>query len=119
MIDDKIPITCTLSAGDYKARMAWIADLNTRALTSHRTEGLTLHLRYRADAVGAVRELVRRETECRAILAFDLQQSGAFLELAVIAPPEAEIAAETLFNDFVSGVRSGCASACARRTHDH
>ncbi len=37
MTDDKIPIACTLSAGDYKARLGWIADLNARALVSHRT----------------------------------------------------------------------------------
>lgn len=108
MTNDKIPIACTLSTGDFKARMAWIAELNARALASHRTEGLALHLRYRADAVSDVQELVRRETECCAFLTFDLQRSGDFVELAVIAPPEAEIAAATLFNDFVSG----CASAC-------
>jgi hypothetical protein len=113
MTDDKIPIACTLGAGDYKARLAWIADLNARALVSHRTEGLALRLRYRADAVSDVHELVRRETECCAFLTFDLQRSGDFLELAVIAPPEAEIAAETLSNDFVGVAPSGCAPTCA------
>jgi hypothetical protein len=113
MTDDKIPIACTLDAGDYQARMAWIADLNARALASHRVDGLTLRLRYRADAQSDVLELARRETECCAFLTFDLQRSGDFVELAVTAPPEAEIAAGTLFNDFISGARSGCASACA------
>lgn len=113
MASNKNPIACTLSAGDYKARTAWIADLNARALGSHRIEGLTLRLRYRADAVSDVQELMRREAACCAFLTFDLRHAGDVVELAVVAPPEAEAAAETLFNDFINGARGGCASACA------
>lgn len=113
MTDNEIPIACTLSAGDFEKPTTWIADLNARALASHRTEGLTLHLRYRADATSDVQELVRRETECCAFLTFDLRRSADFIELAVAAPPEVEIGAGTLFNDFISGTASGCASACA------
>jgi len=106
------PIACTLGAGDFKARMAWLADLNARALTDHRRDGLTLHLTYRAEAREEVEDLIRQERECCGFLEFQVRQDGAFVELAITAPAEAEIAAETLFNSFGSNGRIGCAPAC-------
>jgi len=106
------PIACTLGAGDFRARLAWLADLNARALTDHRRDGLTLHLRYRAEARDEVEDLVRQERECCGFLEFQVQPDGAFVDLAIIAPAEAEIAAEALFNDFISNRRQGCARAC-------
>lgn len=106
------PIACTLGAGDFKARIAWLADLNTRALTDHRREGLTLHLRYRAEARAEVEDLVRQERECCGFLDFQVRAEGAFVDLSITAPAEAEVAAETLFNGFISGRTAGCAPAC-------
>ena len=113
MTGQGVDIACTLGAGDYKARMAWLADLNGRALTAHQLDGLTLRLQYRPDALEDVQELVRRETACCGFLTFDLQSSPRAVELAITAPPQAEVAAKSLFNDFISGAVSGCASSCA------
>lgn len=106
------PIACTLGAGDLKARMAWLADLNARALTAHRRDGLTLHLTYRTEARDEVEDLVRQERECCGFLDFQVRQEGASVDLAITAPAEAEIAAETLFNDFISNRRADCSPAC-------
>ena len=106
------PMACSHGASDFKARMAWLADLNTRALTEHRRDGLTLHLRCRAEAQDEVEDLVRQERECCSFLDFEIRQQGGFVDLAITAPAEAEIAAETLFSDFISNRRTGCAPAC-------
>lgn len=106
------PIACTLGAGDFKARIAWLADLNARALAEHRRDGLTLHLRYRAEALGEVEDLVRQERDCCGFLDFQVRPDGAFVDLAITAPAEADLAAETLFNDFISGRAAGCSPAC-------
>lgn len=106
------PIACTLGAGDFKARMAWLADLNARALAEYRRDGLTLHLKYRAEARDEVEDLVRKERECCGFLEFQVRQEGGFVDLAVTAPAGAEIAAQTLFNDFISNRATGCAPAC-------
>lgn len=107
------PIACTLGAGDFKARKAWLADLNARALTDHRRDGLTLHLTYRAEARDEVEDLVRQERECCGFLEFQVQHDGSFVEVAITAPAEAETAADTLFNDFLSNRRAGRACGCA------
>lgn len=112
MTNTDVPIACTLGAGDFKARMAWLADLNARALIDHRRDGLTLHLRYRAEAHDEVEDLVRQERECCGFLEFQVRQDGAFVELAITSPVEAEIAAETLFSDFVNNRPADCAPAC-------
>jgi hypothetical protein len=113
MTANDVPIACTLGAGDYRARIAWIAELNTRALTSHRREGLVLHLQYRTEALAEVQDLVRRESACCSFLDFDLQNTGSMLDLTVTAPPEAEGAAETLFDAFIGRHGAASASPCA------
>jgi hypothetical protein len=113
MTANDVPIACSLGAGDYQARIAWIAELNTRALTSHRREGLVLHLEYRTEALAEVQELVRRESACCGFLRFDLHPAGRVLNLTVTAPPEAEGAAETLFDAFIGRDGEASASSCA------
>lgn len=107
------PIACTLGAGDYQARLAWLAELNARALTCHWREGLVLHLQYRADALPEVQELVRRESACCGFLQFDLKRAGSVPDLTVTAPPEAAGAADTLFAAFISSGGAACAPSCA------
>lgn len=106
------PIACTLGAGDFKARIAWLADLSARALTGHRRDGLVLHLQYLGDAHEEVEDLVRQERDCCGFLDFQVRQDGAFVNLAITAPAEAAVAAETLFNDFVANAPEGRAPAC-------
>jgi len=53
-----IPIACTLSASDYRRRLAEIAALSRDALRHVQRRGLTLDLRYAPEAVARVRQLV-------------------------------------------------------------
>jgi len=68
------PIACTLTPGDFRDRIGWIADLNRTALLSYRRHGLALELTYRIEALDRVRDLVRREQECCSFLRFVVRE---------------------------------------------
>jgi hypothetical protein len=72
----EIPIACTLSATDYRARLAEIAALSRDALRHVERRGLTLDLRYAPEAAARVRQLVEQERTCCAFLQFDLHESA-------------------------------------------
>jgi hypothetical protein len=101
------PIACTLDAGDFKQRLASIAELNRDALRSHERDGLVMHLRYDAKFADRVNEMVRRETQCCAFLRFDTRQEGDEVLLTITSPEEARVASETLFEQFASRGQSG------------
>ena len=86
MITDLVegpPIACTLGAGDFKARLAWIAALNAASLRAERQDGLRLELTYAPEARGQVLDLIRREQECCAFLSFALDEDPSGLRLTV------------------------------------
>ena len=85
-----IPIACTLSATDYRARMAEIATLSCEALRHAERRGLTLDLRYEPEAAARVRRLVEQERACCAFLRFELHEDAEEVRLLVTAPPGAE-----------------------------
>ncbi len=95
------PICCSLEAGEYRARVAWIAALNRDALVSEVREGQRLELIYAPEAAEWVAEMVRREKACCPFLTFDLWSDKRQARLVITAPPEAEDA-ETLFTVFRS-----------------
>ena len=99
-IDTAPPIACTLDIGSFKARLAWIGDLNARALTTSRRSDLALTLEYRREALDDVRKLVRGEQACCAFLDFRLDERGDKLTLTVTAPEAARDAADMLFEQF-------------------
>jgi len=107
----KTPIACTLTAGDYKERLGQIAELARDALRSHSRDGLVLTLRYDATAAARVRDMVRRERDCCAFLAFTCCGQGNEIVVTISAPEEAKIAAETLFEQFVTPAPRGSANA--------
>jgi hypothetical protein len=119
-ISEAAPIACTLDVGDFKERLAWIADLNRRALVGSRRNGLRLELTYAPHALEDVRELVRHEQQCCAFLDFDLRADSDAIRLVVTAPEAAREAAELVFEPFQSkdAVTStgscGCSSGCAQ-----
>jgi hypothetical protein len=86
---DEIPIACTLSAADYRARLAEIAALARDALRHVERRSLTLDLRYAPEAAARVRQLVEQERACCAFLQFDLRESAHEVRLLVTAPPAA------------------------------
>jgi hypothetical protein len=91
------PIACTLGAGDFKKRMAWIAELNEAALVEDRRQDLTLELIYRAEARTQVLRMVRGEQECCGFLTFDVRQEPDFVRVTITAPETARDDAETVF----------------------
>jgi hypothetical protein len=106
------PIACMLDAGDFKNRIAWIADLNRRALVGSRRDDLRLELTYAPHAIQDVRELVRREQHCCAFLDFDLRQDDDAIRLVVTAPETAREAAEFVFEPFRSKSDAVSAASC-------
>lgn len=106
------PIACTLAAGDFKARIAWIADLNAASLLSHRRDDLTLELTYQPQARDQVRQMVAQEQACCGFLAFDLREADDAIRLTIVAPEAAREAAETVFEPFQAksnSANAGCA----------
>ncbi|CCV06246.1 conserved hypothetical protein [Mesorhizobium metallidurans STM 2683] len=119
-ISEAAPIACTLDAGDFKERLAWIADLNRRALLGARRDDLRLELTYAPYALKDVHELMCREQQCCAFLDFDLRVEGNAVRLVVTAPEAAREAAALVFEPFqskdavASAASCGCNSGCAQ-----
>lgn len=116
---ESVPIACMLEAGDFKERLAWIADLNRRVLLGSRRDDLRLELTYTPHALEDVRELMRREQQCCAFLDFDLRIEDGAVQLVVTAPEAAREAAELVFEPFqskevTSAASGGCSSSCAQ-----
>ncbi len=105
------PIACTLSASDYRRRLSQIADLARDALRSHERNGLVLTLRYDATAAERVREVVRRERNCCGFLTFDCREDVNEVVVTISAPPEAQVAAEAMFEQFVMPDTGGATKA--------
>jgi hypothetical protein len=99
------PVACTLGPGDSKERLAWIAALARDGLLSIRRDDLLLELRYAPKVADRVREMVGREQACCAFLNFELSEIDGSVLLMIAAPERARHAADTLFEQFVAGVR--------------
>jgi hypothetical protein len=96
------PIACTLGAGDFKSRLAWIAKLNHASLRDHRQRDLRLELVYVPEARELVHEMVRREQACCAFLSFEVVEEQDTVRVVVSAPEAAREAADALFEPFGS-----------------
>lgn len=94
------PIACTLTPGDYKARVLRIRDLAIRSLLTARREPLRLHLTYAPEAAQEVRGLVREEQACCAFLQFAVRDDAQGVHVTITAPEEASGAANDLFAHF-------------------
>lgn len=111
-LSEPAPVACTLGAGDFKARLAWIADLNRRALRSQHRDDLRLELTYAAEALDEVLEMVRGEQECCAFLTFEVSEEGGSVRVVIHAPERAREAAETVFEPFLSRTPAGAGCGC-------
>jgi hypothetical protein len=96
------PIACTLGAGDFRTRLAWIAELNDLSLRDHHQDDLRLELVYAPEAREQVRDMVRREQACCAFLSFQVVEEPGDLRVVISAPEAAREAARTLFEPFRS-----------------
>jgi hypothetical protein len=106
------PIACTLGAGDYRARMAWIETLNRTSLRRHERDDLTLRLFYDSAARTDVEALVEQEQACCAFLEFQLSEAEGVVALVVSAPERARDAAEAIFAEFMTSAATGPAPTC-------
>jgi hypothetical protein len=95
-------VACTLSRKDLRDRRAWIAGLAHDGLLSHQRGDLALHLWYKPDTVGRVREMVRLEGACCAFLTFEFQEQPDAMMLTIKAPEAAREIADTLFDRFIA-----------------
>jgi len=96
------PIACTLGSGDYKERLAWIADLARDGLLGSRRDDLRLELRYARNVADRIREMVEKEQVCCAFLDFELSESDEGVHLTITAPERARNVADALFEQFVA-----------------
>ena len=100
MAADQQPIACTLTPGDLRDRLAWIAALNRDALRGHDRADLTLRLRYAPQAVQQVRDLMRQEQACCAFLSFEIHEQPDEVTLTIKALEPARAAIDALFEPF-------------------
>jgi hypothetical protein len=95
------PIACTLIEGDFRDRLAWIAEVTRDALRGYERADLTLKLRYARAAVQRVQEMVRKERACCAFLTFEMREQADEMWLTIKAPEEARPTADALFEPFL------------------
>jgi hypothetical protein len=74
-------------------------------LLSVRRDDLHLELRYAPNVADRVRELVAKEQACCAFLNFELSGIDGSVRLLIAAPERARDVADTVFEQFVAGVR--------------
>lgn len=113
---DAVPIACTLDGAGFEARMAWIIDLNTRALGAVRRGDLHLELDYAPSALADVRRFATQEQQCCLFLTFNVTERADAVTLAITAPEGARDAADLLFASFhekaAQPAACGCTSGC-------
>lgn len=105
------PIACTLNPSAMEPRLAWIRSMTERKLLSHRLDGRTLRLVYRADAAEELRRIVDLERTCCAFLDFALETTANETVLIITSPVGTEPDAQWLFAQFLPEQRAA-ASAC-------
>ncbi len=111
------PIACTLDSQAMGLRLAWIRAVTERSLLTHRLEGRTLRLVYRADAADELRRMVDLERACCAFLDFALEATTDETVLTISAPVGTEPDAQWLFAQFLPAARAiapacGCKGGC-------
>ena len=98
---DEAPVACTLSSDDLGLRLAWIRQVTSANLLSHRLTGTALQLTYRPDAKPDLEQIVDREWQCCAFLRFELRESAGTVELTIEAPSGVGEEARWLFDQFM------------------
>jgi hypothetical protein len=93
------PIACTLTAADYAARTADMAELTRRALRSREPipSGMRLTFEAGADTERRLRDVIGAEARCCPFLRMDLRPSADALILEITGPTGAEPIIAELF----------------------
>lgn len=95
-----LAIACALGARDFKERVGGIRELARRSLIRSERTSLQLSLTYSPDALVEVSDLVARESQCCAFLAFEMNEDDRGVHLTITAPVDALRAADELFDHF-------------------
>ena len=95
-------LTCCLSAGAYRNRIAWIESLTRRALRTHARDDLVLGLAYAPEAAADVQKMVEEERICCAFLTFDLKKESDCIRVTITVPEAARASADMLFRHFLA-----------------
>lgn len=104
---DDAPVACTLSSEDLGLRLAWIRQVTSANLLSHRLTGTKLQLTYRQGAKRDLEQIVDRERECCAFLRFELREVAGTVELTIEAPSGVGEEARWLFDQFMPSADAG------------
>jgi hypothetical protein len=112
--DERAPIACTLQPGDYRDRLASIAELARDGLLNVSRDDLHLELNYAPHVVDRVREMVGKEQSCCAFLDFELAETDAGVRLSITAPERARDVADALFEQFVPTGASATRTSASR-----
>src|SRR6187431_1991584 len=99
-------VACSLEAGEFKDRIAWIAALNARHLVRSHRDDLLVVLTYDLAAREKVADLKAREQACCAFLSFSLHETDTGVELKIGVPEEARDATDVLLAPFLGDVSS-------------
>jgi hypothetical protein len=117
MSENEAVIACTLDAGSYQERLAWIRGLMARSLRESRRDDTRLHLTFDATARGDVETLVRQEKACCSFLGFTLVDAGPTITLTIEVPAHAADAANELLAPFLpEAPATGCGCGPAKPT---
>lgn len=100
----ELPIACTLSATDLRARLAEMAELGRDALLEVELGGTHATLRFAAgaDVRDRVMRVVAAEAACCAFLVMDVSDEPDAVVLSITAPEDAEV----VLRELVDGLRA-------------
>jgi hypothetical protein len=99
------PIACSLSAAEYRERLAAISRVGGSSLidVEERTHQTVLHFRYSTKTRDELQSIVAQEAACCAFLDLSLGTSNEELVLRVAAPEEARPIVDDLVRSFRGG----------------
>jgi MerR family transcriptional regulator, copper efflux regulator len=98
----EMPIACTLSGGDRRARSAAIRELGDRALIGVEAHDRRARLRFHGDRE-RVEALVAAESQCCAFFQFAMTRDGEETELEIRTPEGGELPLRALVAAIVAG----------------
>jgi hypothetical protein len=99
------PIACSLSAAEYRERLAAISKVGGSSLISaeERPHHTVLHFRYSAKTRDELQTIVAQEAACCAFLDLSLGTSDEELVLRIAAPEEVRAIVDDLVRSFRGG----------------
>ncbi len=104
----ELPVGCSLTATQMRARLAEMTALGREALVDVRREPVHVELRFAADdgIRDRVAAIVQAEAQCCAFLTMDVHDEPDLLVLDITAPADAELVITGLIAAFAASRRS-------------